>query len=237
MLSRNDPGYVRFPDANHADASGLLAHGGDLRPKTLLSAYQQGLFPWFDDDQPILWWSPDPRMVLRPKQFKLSRSLRKTLRKDLFSVTCDQSFQGVIQACSEPRRGIEHGTWITSDMQQAYLHLHDLGYAHSIECWQDKKLVGGLYGVCIQNMFFGESMFSRQRDASKVALFYLCRFLQQQQVEWIDCQVASEHLLSLGAENISRDEFLLDLQQGLQQNGKIVWQDFAEATKLHKLDL
>lgn len=237
MLSRDDPGYVVFPDASLADNSGLLAHGGDLQPKTVLSAYQQGLFPWFDDDQPILWWSPNPRMVLPPQALRVSRSLRKTLRNQDWRITCDQDFAAVIQACSEPRRNTPPGTWITEGMQLAYQRLHELGYAHSIECWMNETLVGGLYGVAIQGLFFGESMFSRQRDASKVALYYLCQFLRQQQVPWIDCQVASDHLLSLGAQALPRDEFLQDLHRGLQQTQEIVWQDFADATKLHKLDL
>ncbi|MGH1542471.1 MAG: leucyl/phenylalanyl-tRNA--protein transferase [Arenicella sp.] len=234
MLPEDAPGYIQFPDVSHTDSNGLLAQGGNLEAETLISAYQQGVFPWFSDGQPILWWSPDPRMVLSTSAMKRSRSLRKTLRSDKFKVTCDQAFSDVIQACSAPRATAD-GTWITEEMKQAYMRLHHLGYAHSIECWHQDKLVGGLYGIAIKTLFFGESMFSHTTDSSKVALSYLCDFLHSQGVQWIDCQVESEHLASLGACNIPRSVFINDIQLSLQLNNKIDWETFADSVKSNKL--
>ena len=185
-LNPYDP--TDFPDVSLAlrEPDGLLAVGGDLRIERLLAAYQRGIFPWYSGDQPILWWSPDPRSVLFPDKLHISRSLRKTLRKQLFTITFDTAFEEVIHACSEPRAdGL--GTWITDEMQQAYLRLHQSGYAHSVECWLNGKLVGGLYGVAMGKVFFGESMFSRVTDASKIAFVFLVRQLQRWQFEMIDC--------------------------------------------------
>ena len=195
-----------FPGAQFAltEPDGLLAVGGNLKPETLLQAYSQGIFPWYSDDQPILWWSPDPRCVLYPDKLKISRSLKKTLNKKIYEVRVDTSFREVMQACAAPRKD-DVGTWIDNDMLQAYCQLHELGYAHSIECWRDNKLVGGLYGIEIGNMFFGESMFSKQTDASKVALEYLCNAIKP---KLIDVQVYSEHMESLGAEIIDRNKFI-----------------------------
>ena len=203
---------VSFPPVSNASSDGLLAMGGELSIDTLVSAYSQGIFPWFSDDQPILWWSPNPRMVLFPNDIKISRSLGKTLRRGTFRVSCNTEFNKVIQACA--LRGQQNptipkaDTWITDSMNQAYSDMHERGYAHSIEVWQDNALVGGLYGVVLSNVFFGESMFSRATDASKVALVALCRWLQAQSFSIIDCQVASDHLLSLGAIEITRERFL-----------------------------
>lgn len=207
--------FTRFPDVSNCNEDGLLAMGGDLDLNTLVSAYAQGIFPWFNDDQPILWWSPNPRMVLFPSDIKISRSLRKTLKNTPFQVTCNRAFGQVINACAvrgekNPRR-VTEDTWITADMQTAYQQLHESGYAHSIEVWLNNELVGGLYGVSLGKVFFGESMFSRVSDASKVAFVSLAQSLVKQGFSIIDCQVSSEHLLSLGAREIPRDEFLSHL--------------------------
>ena len=198
-----------FPDVALAarDPDGLLAIGGDLSVARLRNAYRRGIFPWYSEDQPILWWSPDPRSVLFPGKLHVSRSLRKTLRRQDFQITVDQAFAPVIQACSEARAG-NPGTWIVDEMQAAYQRLHQAGNAHSIECWHHGKLVGGLYGVAIGKVFFGESMFSRMSDASKVAFVYLARLCQKQGFGLIDCQIQSRHLDSLGAESIPRHEFV-----------------------------
>lgn len=198
-----------FPPIEQAlqDPNGLLAAGGDLSTPRLLKAYSQGIFPWFDDDQPILWWSPDPRAVMLPGDLHISRSLHKTLRSQRFRVTLDQAFDTVIRACSAPRRG-SAGTWITDDIIHAYVSLHKRGFAHSVECWNTEgKLVGGLYGVSLGKLFFGESMFSRETDASKVAFVHLVEQLKLWGFPLIDCQLMNPHLASLGAHLIPRQEF------------------------------
>ena len=195
-----------FPPVEQAftEPDGLLAAGGSLSPQILLKAYRHGIFPWYSQGQPVLWWSPDPRCVLFPEKLKISRSLRKTLNKDLFVIKQDTAFRDVMLNCAKPRKD-EAGTWITRDMLQAYSHMHELGYAHSIECWQDNVLVGGLYGMSLGETFFGESMFSKVPDASKVALEYLCNTLKP---KLIDVQVYSKHMERLGAEMIPRTEFI-----------------------------
>ena len=223
-IDPRDKSY-RFPNVRLAlrEPDGLLAIGGDLSPERLESAYRQGIFPWFNHDQPILWWAPDPRMVLFPENLKISHSLRKTLRKRLFRVTMDQAFNEVIEACSEPRQidgGDIPGTWITPEMKAAYGDLHQRGLAHSVECWQDDELVGGLYGVGIGRVFFGESMFTRRTDASKVAFVHLVRQLAYWDFTVIDCQIHSGHLASLGAESISRERFSQLLDQYCGAEGK-----------------
>ena len=215
----------RFPDVRLAlrEPDGLLAIGGDLSPQRLEVAYRRGIFPWFNHDQPILWWSTDPRAVLFPNRLKISRSLRKTLRKQVFTVTFDQAFTEVIEACSGPRNNdgmVDPGTWITPEMKQAYIQLHETGLAHSAECWQDDELVGGLYGVAIGQVFFGESMFTRVTDASKVAFAHLVKQLEQWGFSLIDCQIQSAHLESLGAESISRERFIQLLDQHCSKPGK-----------------
>jgi leucyl/phenylalanyl-tRNA---protein transferase len=197
-----------FPDTVEAlaEPDGLLAAGGDLTPERLLIAYRSGIFPWFSDGQPILWWAPDPRSILYPKRLKISRSLRKTLKREPFRLTVDRAFESVIRACAAPR-GNQAGTWITDSMIEAYGTLHRHGHAHSIECWATNELVGGLYGVAIGRVFFGESMFSRTTDASKVAIVTLSRQLSQWGYQLIDCQVHNPHLASLGAETIPREDF------------------------------
>ncbi len=210
---------VHFPSPETASAEGLLAVGGDLSTDRLLEAYRCGIFPWYGTGQPILWWSPDPRMVLFPDQLKISRSLRKTLRHSGFRVTLDNAFRQVIEGCAEPRRG-QPGTWITAEMQDAYCDLHAAGHAHSVETWIGRDLVGGLYGVALGGAFFGESMFSRTTDASKVALVHLVRQLEAWGYRLIDCQVTSAHLSSLGAEEIPRSTFLSLLGHALGLPGQ-----------------
>ncbi len=198
----------RFPPLDTAlrQPNGLLAVGGDLTPQRLLSAYSQGIFPWFSEGDPILWWSPDPRMVLFPAELKISRSLAKTLRNKIYEVRFDSAFDAVVEACAGPRHG-ESGTWIVPSMQEAYSRLHALGYAHSVETWVDGQLAGGLYGVAIGKMFYGESMFTRVNDGSKIALVHLVRQLAAAGFGMIDCQMETEHLASLGARPIPRREF------------------------------
>lgn len=223
LLSPADPSQA-FPDVNLAlrEPDGLLAVGGDLSTKRILSAYRHGIFPWYSDEQPILWWSPDPRTVLFPDALKVSRSLRKTLNQQRFRVTLDQDFNTVILACAEPRAD-SNGTWITREMTDAYCRLHAEGAAHSVECWDDDRLVGGLYGVAIGRVFFGESMFSRESDASKVAFCHLVRQLQAWSFGLIDCQVYSGHLASLGAEEIPRRRFIEYLDILCDDNGRNEW--------------
>lgn len=203
-----DPNSPEFPPLRAAlkEPNGLLAVGGDLSAERLLAAYRQGIFPWYEDPQPILWWSPDPRAVLIPAKLHVSRSLQKQLQRQAFSVTFDKAFRRVIRGCATLDQ-TRSGTWITRDMLNAYIQMHELGWAHSVEVWQDQELVGGLYGMCIGRVFFGESMFSRVSNASKIALATLCPWLQAQGVELIDCQVGNPHLYSMGAEDISRQEF------------------------------
>lgn len=187
--------------------NGLLAIGGDLTPQRLLDAYARGIFPWFSPEEPILWWSPDPRMVMFPNELKISRSLAKRLKKTDYEVRFDSAFRRVMQACSQAPREGQNGTWIVPDMIAAYCRLHELGYAHSAETWIDGELAGGLYGVKLGRMFYGESMFHRVTDASKIAFVHMVRRLQQQGVGMIDCQMHTSHLASLGAREIPRAEF------------------------------
>jgi leucyl/phenylalanyl-tRNA--protein transferase len=196
------------PESALAEPNGLLAVGGSLTPEWLLAAYARGIFPWFDDDaSPLLWWSPDPRAVLVPEELRVTRSLAKRIRNAGFDVTMDQAFADVVAACAAPR-GAESGTWITADMARAYGELHELGFAHSVETRLDGELVGGLYGVSLGRMFFGESMFARERDASKVALYHLTMRVRDWNFSLIDCQIMNEHLRSLGAREMPRAEFL-----------------------------
>ncbi|WP_271270336.1 leucyl/phenylalanyl-tRNA--protein transferase [Aliamphritea hakodatensis] len=197
-----------FPPIEEAldDPNGLLAAGADLSPERLLNAYRRGIFPWFADDEPILWWSPNPRCVMRPEAIHLSKSLRKRIRRGGFDVSFNNDFAAVINACAQPRPG-QPETWITEDIQQAYLNLHHLGHAHSVEVREDGQLIGGLYGIAIGKLFFGESMFSRRTDASKIAYVFFAKQLQKWGYALIDCQVYNDHLASLGAEVIPRTEF------------------------------
>ena len=204
-----------FPPLGSAlrEPNGLLCAGGDLSSPRLIAAYRNGIFPWYSPGEPILWWSPDPRMVLVPGEFRLSRSLRRTLRTGAWQVRLDSDFAAVIRACANTRRPGQSGTWIGTPMQAAYCRLHELGYAHSVETWLDDRLVGGLYGVAIGRMFYGESMFSLISDASKVALAHLVRFLETQGFGLIDCQMNTAHLASLGAREIARDDFIARVRE------------------------
>jgi leucyl/phenylalanyl-tRNA--protein transferase len=208
-----------FPHPETSDQQGLLSIGGDLAPERIVQAYSQGIFPWFEPGCPVLWWSPNPRLILYPQDFKQSRSLKKSL-KNSFSYSIDTSFSEVIKACATYSNR-ENNTWITSDMIEAYTKLHEMGYAHSVEVWQEDKLVGGLYGISLGKAFFGESMFHTVTDASKLALNYLCASMNDWDFHFVDCQMPTTHLISLGAKVISRQHFLHLLQLALQHPNKI----------------
>lgn len=208
-------GDAPFPALDLAleEPNGLLCAGGDLSPQRIVDAYRHGVFPWFSANEPILWWSPDPRMVLLPDEFRISRSLRRTLRSTKHEVRLDSAFPEVIRACAETPRSGQPGTWITPPMQRAYRQLFELGFAHSVETWTDGRLAGGLYGLAIGRMFYGESMFSRDSNASKIALAHLARFLGDRGFGMIDCQMSTPHLASLGAREIPRAHFMAKLQR------------------------
>lgn len=197
-----------FPDVEKADDDGLLAVGGDLSPERLLLAYKNGIFPWFNEDSMILWWSPDPRMVLFPNKIKISKSMAQVIKSNKFRITRNTQFEEVVNACSAIKRKGQAGTWITPEMKSAYLKLHQMGIAKSIEVWENDILVGGLYGIDLGNVFCGESMFSRKSNASKFAFISLAKELQQKEYKLIDCQVYTAHLESLGAEEIPRKQFI-----------------------------
>ena len=206
---------IVFPDPELADESGLLAVGGDLTHERLILAYANGIFPWYSKGEPILWWSPNPRMILLPQNIKISKSLDQTIRLNKYTTTFDNAFEEVIKSCKTAPRPGQTGTWITAEMQEAYIALHKLGFAHSVETWQNEELVGGLYGVSLGRAFFGESMFFKSRDASKVALVNLASFLQKHNFKFIDSQVETDHLKSMGAISISRPEFLELLKEAI----------------------
>lgn len=210
-----------FPPPCLATPEGLLAAGGDLSPERLLLAYRMGIFPWYAEDEPILWWSPDPRLVLYPQEFHLSRSLQKVIRRGDFTVTTDRAFEAVIRACAGVRTAGGEGTWIVPDMIDAYCGLHRRGLAHSVEAWQGQRLAGGLYGVSLGSAFFGESMFTRVKNASKVALATLAAWLQANGFDLIDCQVTTGHLQRLGAREIPRENYLQELSRCLQNSTRI----------------
>ena len=220
-LKRDD---LSFPPLEAAlrEPNGLLAAGGDLSHERLLAAYRHGCFPWYQDGQPLLWWSPDPRTVLFPNELHVSRSLRKRLRQGDFKVTFDQAFAEVIQGCAGPRSYAD-GTWITTPMQQAYIQLHEMGVAHSVEVWHGQHLVGGLYGLAIGKLFFGESMFSRATDASKVGFVTLVEQLRDWGFVLIDCQMPTRHLESFGARSIAREQFAAALAEHLDQPRAADW--------------
>lgn len=215
-----------FPPVEEADADGLLAVGGDLSPACLLDAYRKGIFPWYNENEPICWWSPDPRCVLFPEKLYVSASMKQVLRKQPFLFTINKAFREVMESCRQADRGDSQGTWIQPDIIEAYSRLHELGFALSAETWQNGKLVGGLYGIQLGKVFFGESMFHSVSNASKVAFIHLVRELRQQGIAMIDCQVRTEHLVSLGAEMISRktfinllDELIGDIRPGRLSSG------------------
>jgi len=225
------PDEILFPDPSLAEPDGLLAVGGDLGPERLLTAYANGIFPWYSEHEPILWWSPDPRLVLFPQKLIVSRSLQQKIKKNVFSVRMDSNFEQVISACAETERRHEDGTWITDEMKIAYIELHRKGFAHSVETYFNGKLVGGLYGVSLGKAFFGESMFHTMTDASKVALYYLVEKAKEFGFIFIDSQVETTHMVSMGAELISRKKYLKLLTEAIHfpsQQGK--WRN-TEMTK------
>ncbi len=209
---------IAFPPPHLAEKEGLIAIGGDLSEKRLLLAYQMGIFPWYSKDEPIMWWTPDPRLVLYPHELKISGSLQKIIRKNIFSIRIDTAFDQVVLSCAHAQRKKQDGTWIVEDMITAYCHLHKTGYAHSFEAWQDDKLVGGLYGVSLGRCFFGESMFSNQSNASKVTFVFLVEYLRQRSFDLIDCQVTTDHLLRSGAREIPRKRFLKEIGNSLKKS-------------------
>ena len=212
------------PALAESDPNGLLAVGGDLHPRRLLNAYRHGIFPWFSEDQPILWWSPDPRMVLFPDEIHVARSLRRQMRRGGLELRIDSDFAGVLDGCAAPRREDE-GTWLIPEMRTAYLALHRMGWAHSFELWQDERLVGGLYGVALGSMFFGESMFSRIPSASRIVLVYLCEHLSANGFPVIDCQIHNSHLERMGAREIPRSHFQRLLAEAVETPCEAtVWQ-------------
>lgn len=216
-----------FPDPRYSSKEGLVAFGGDLDPNRVLSAYKKGIFPWYSEGDPILWWSPDPRLVLYSDDLKISRSLKKTLKKEIFKIKIDTNFGEVIKNCRSIKRKDQEGTWILPEIIDVYTKLHEMGFAHSIEVYKDEELVGGLYGLSLGGAFFGESMFSKVSDASKVALVKLCEISKEFSFDFIDCQVPSEHLKRLGAVEISRERFLNELEIALQKPSKIgKWNQF-----------
>lgn len=216
MIPWLEPGDP-FPPVDTAlrDPDGLLAAGLELTPQRILDAYRQGIFPWFSEGQPVLWWSPDPRMVLVPSEIRVTPSMCKVLRNRPYEVRCDTAFEAVMRACAEPREG-QAGTWISDHMIAAYGALHMQGWAHSVETWVDGELAGGLYGLALGKMFYGESMFSRARDTSKIALVHLARYLESQGYALIDCQMNTAHLASMGGREIARSEFCRVLSQSVQ---------------------
>ena len=208
---------IKFPPPHFAEREGLLAIGGDLSLKRLMLAYKMGIFPWYSDDEPIIWWSPDPRLVLYPKELKISKSLKKFMKKGIFKVTLDQAFENVIMECAAVRSENGEGTWIVDEMIEAYCRLHKAGYAHSVETWLDRHLVGGLYGVSLGKCFFGESMFMRVSNASKVAFVNLVQQLSRWSFDFIDCQVKTHHLINFGAREVPRKIFLNQLKKSLKK--------------------
>ncbi len=216
-----------FPDPRGAPNDGLLSFGGDLEPNRILLAYRSGIFPWYNDDDPILWWSPNPRLLLYPSKFKTRKSFARVLRSGKFTVTFDKDFTSVITYCSTVPREGQGGTWLNADMKKAYIKLHNMGYAHSVEVWKSGELLGGLYGISMGKTFFGESMFSLASDASKVAFRALSDVLGARGYDFIDCQMKTDHLVSLGAVEVDRDRYLDELEQTLLKPSEIgSWQDF-----------
>ncbi len=236
-FNKEHPAYVEFPNPQLADEDGLLGSGANLAPTTLLSAYLQGIFPWFNKGEPILWWSPNPRLIIPTDKFHVSRRLRSKLKKQEYSILCNTAFVDVMTHCASHtlRRNLKISkvdgshTWISEQIIEAYRQLYELGYAHSVEIWRGDELVGGIYGLSINGLFFGESMFSKETDTSKIALFYLCEFLKINDCPWIDCQVESAHLKTLGATTMLRSSFIKQLNKfALEQpNKNLPWNNFA----------
>lgn len=223
-LSGKQPGEPLFPDPEEALPNGLLASGGDLEPGTLLSAYRRGIFPWYGENQPILWWSPNPRCVLFPADFHISSRSRRKIRNSGFTFTLDRAFPAVIDACSRPRHEAD-GAWLIPEMKIAYMRLRLLGYAHSIEIWKGSSLAGGIYGIALGTTFFGESMFRRENEGSRAALVCLLRLMRILEFSMLDCQQASPHMLAMGASEIPRPDFIARVRSGLQRRWPLPEQD------------
>jgi len=222
-----------FPNPRYSADEGLLAFGGDLSPNRILTAYRKGIFPWFSEDDPILWWSPNPRMVLYPEEFKVNKSFKRFLRQERYKIKFDNAFEDVINYCSSVERDGQNGTWLLDDMKNAYIELYKMGFAHSIEVYEDDVLVGGLYGLSMGRVFFGESMFSLKSNASKVAFKALSDVLNSRGYDFIDCQVKNDYLAQMGAKNISRDRFLDELEESLSRSSELgSWKDFKWEYKL-----
>ncbi|WP_187647214.1 leucyl/phenylalanyl-tRNA--protein transferase [Nitrosophilus labii] len=221
LIPRISPYSFIFPDPRNSSKEGLVAFGGDLDPNRVLSAYKKGIFPWYNEGDPILWWSPDPRLVLYPHKLKISRSLKKILKKNIFEVKVDTAFYEVIKSCQTVKRREQEGTWILPEIVEVFTKLHHMGFAHSIEVYKDGELVGGLYGLSLGAAFFGESMFSKVSDTSKVALVKLVEISTKLGFNFIDCQISSDHLKKMGAEEISRERFLDELEIAMQKPSKI----------------
>ena len=216
-----------FPNPRHSADEGLLAYGGDLSPNRILTAYRKGIFPWYNEDDPILWWSPNPRLVLYPEEFKVNKSFRRFLRQRRYSVKFDNNFRDVIEYCSQVERNGQSGTWIIDDMKRAYIELFNMGFAHSVEVYEENILVGGLYGLSMGRVFFGESMFSLKNSASKVAFKALSDVLGSRGYDFIDCQVKNSYLVQMGARDIERDIFLDELDYALSRSSDLgSWQKF-----------
>lgn len=211
-----DDNVYSFPNPRFACDEGVLAYGGDLSPTRLITAYAHGIFPWYNSDEPILWWSPNPRLIMELDEFKISKSLQKTLNKNIFEIKFDENFTQTMIECKKIYRPTQDGTWLQDELIEAYTHLHELGYAHSFESYYNGELVGGGYGLAIGDMFCGESMFAKKSDASKVALYYLVQRLKEKGFSLLDCQVPTPHLESLGAKSISRDDFLERLKKSIE---------------------
>jgi leucyl/phenylalanyl-tRNA--protein transferase len=222
---------LAFPPVECAIEGGILAVGGDLSPERLLLAYREGIFPWYSDGEPIIWWSPDPRFVLFPQELKVSKTTRQVINRRIFDITFDADFSGVIARCAAVKRRRQRGTWITDEMREAYTALHSLGYAHSVESWKEGRLVGGLYGVSLGKIFFGESMFTLESNASKAALVTLVRVLHSKGFKLIDSQVYTEHMERFGAREIPRSEYLKMLKECLRyETTQGSWSNFLEET-------
>lgn len=227
FLPQLDRTYT-FPPAREAEEGGLVAFGGDLNPNRVLKAYQEGIFPWYNGDDPILWWSPNPRLVLFPENFKANKSFRRVLRNKGFQIFFDRDFETVISHCANVPRHDQEGTWLTNEMKKAYIELHHMGFAHSVETYYDNQLVGGLYGLALGKGFFGESMFSFMSDASKVSLFALSSLCVEKSYDFIDCQVETPHMLNWGAELVERDVFLDLLEETLEKKTDFgSWRDWS----------
>lgn len=231
LIPRLGYDYI-FPDPHYAMKEGLLAYGGDLNPDRILMAYRQGIFPWYNENDPILWWSPDPRLLLYPHQFKLKKSLRKRLRKNIFTIQLDRCFVDVMRQCATIPRPGQAGSWILPEVIESYDLLYQRGFAHSIEIMMEGELVGGLYGISIGGAFFGESMFAKLPDASKAALAYLVELAKLWGMDYIDCQIPTPHLMTMGAQKVSRDDFLRQLKRSNQQSTKLgQWHEYEKQLK------